>query len=131
MMENRTKYYVTAAGAYLGGYETNPPEGAIEVPFAPDHAGQIWNGNGWGTIPVTPREVHAAWFKKALLEMGQLERVDTFVAALPRDMSLLWEYATSFKEDDADVVGIARALSIDLKAVFDTAETLRKARFGG
>jgi hypothetical protein len=52
MMENTTKYYVTASGTYLGGYEANPPEGAIEVPYAPDHAGQIWNGSGWGAIPL-------------------------------------------------------------------------------
>ena len=82
-------------------------------------------------IPVISREEHAAWFKAALLEMGQLDRIDTFVAALPPTKKLLWEYATSFKEDDTDVIGVAGALSIDLKVVFDTAATIRKSKFGG
>lgn len=45
-----TKYCVDADGNYLGGF-TVPPEGAIEVPEAPQHAGQKWD-NGWGAIPV-------------------------------------------------------------------------------
>jgi hypothetical protein len=43
-----TKYYVDESGKYLGGYVgVASPEGAIEVPFAPDNASQIWNGSGY------------------------------------------------------------------------------------
>lgn len=53
-----TKYYVDAQGKYLGGFGTvviegevqdhlDVPEGAIEVPTAPGHASQTWNGSIW------------------------------------------------------------------------------------
>jgi hypothetical protein len=125
MMEKQMKYYVTNAGAYIGGFETNPPASAIEVPYAPDHAGQIWDGSGWGAIPVAPREIHVAWFKAALADMGKLNAVDAAVATLPAAKQVMWEYATSINEADADVIAIASALKINLAAVFDKAETIR------
>ena len=55
-----TKFYVDSQGNYLGGYSVSdveidregladwdgakPPEDAIEVPFAPNHANQKWDG---------------------------------------------------------------------------------------
>lgn len=51
-MENTMKFYVTSAGVYLGGWETDPPAGSIEVPYAPDHAGQKWDGKKWGAVPL-------------------------------------------------------------------------------
>lgn len=48
-----TKFYVTKAGAYLGGYDgAEPSEGAIEVADPPDHALQMWDGNKW--LPYVP-----------------------------------------------------------------------------
>lgn len=53
----QTKYYSDAVGKYLGGFAgAEPPEGAIEVPFPPDHAGDVWNGSTW----VTPISRHNA-----------------------------------------------------------------------
>lgn len=43
-----TKFYVDAQGNYIGGFDGAPaPDGAIEVPSAPYHAADIWNGGGW------------------------------------------------------------------------------------
>jgi hypothetical protein len=43
--DNMTKYYVNSEGSYLGGFDgLEPPEGALEIPKPPDHAGQKWNG---------------------------------------------------------------------------------------
>lgn len=52
-----TKFYVTKAGAYIGGYGDGamPPHGAIEVENAPDHAGQVWDGAEWLAY-VPPKE---------------------------------------------------------------------------
>ena len=72
-----------------------------------------------------PREIHVAWFKAALADIGKLDAVDAAVATLPAAKQVMWEYATSINEADADVVAIAGALSINLATVFDKAETLR------
>lgn len=45
------RYFVDVAGRYLGGWDKNPPNGAIEVPSAPSDARQPWLGGQWGEIP--------------------------------------------------------------------------------
>jgi hypothetical protein len=47
------KNYVNDKGVYLGGWDANPPHGAIEVPSAPDDARQPWIGGKWGEAPVS------------------------------------------------------------------------------
>lgn len=48
-----TKFYVDAAGVYLGAFSgSEPPAGAIEVPTAPEDARQIWNGTAWSAVPI-------------------------------------------------------------------------------
>ena len=47
------KYYVDDKGVYLGGWDANPPPGAIEVPSAPDDALQPWIGGKWGKVPAS------------------------------------------------------------------------------
>lgn len=43
-----TKYYVDAHGNYLGGFDgAQPPDRAIEVPYAPESAADRWNGKAW------------------------------------------------------------------------------------
>lgn len=46
-----TQFFVDQNGNYLGGFDgVDPPEGAIEVPTAPDDARQKWSGSAW--LPV-------------------------------------------------------------------------------
>lgn len=65
-----TKYFVDKQGVYIGGFDgAEPPAGAIEVPFAPAFASDIWDGKAWqaGTRPVpmiTADQLLAAWEKK-------------------------------------------------------------------
>jgi len=80
--------------------------------------------------PAKPREIHIAWFKAALADMGHLDAVEAAVATLPAAKRIMWEYATSIIETDADVIAIAGALRIDLAAVFDRAEEIRAGKFG-
>lgn len=50
-----TRYFVTAAGAYIGGFEGHTeeqlaamlPARAREVPSAPADARDTWNGSKW------------------------------------------------------------------------------------
>lgn len=76
------------------------------------------------------RICHVAWFKAALAKAGKLTAVNTAVAGLPQDKQVLWEYATNVNSEDADVKAIAAALNIDLQAMFDSAETIRRERTG-
>lgn len=46
------KYYVDNSGRYLGGWDANPPEGAVEVPDPPQDARQVWQFPSWSDIPV-------------------------------------------------------------------------------
>ena len=50
------KYYVDSQGNYLGGFDSSPPSGAIEVPEAPLHASQKWSKNGWSGISLSKDE---------------------------------------------------------------------------
>lgn len=43
-----TRFYIDAAGNYLGGFDgALPPAGAVEVPSAPDHTFKRWDGSAW------------------------------------------------------------------------------------
>ncbi len=42
------KYYIDDSGRYLGGWDDNPPEGAVEVEAPPEWADQVWQFPGWG-----------------------------------------------------------------------------------
>lgn len=47
------RFYVNAAGVYIGNFiGTAPPAGAVEVPVAPAHAGDIWGGAAWQGLPM-------------------------------------------------------------------------------
>lgn len=48
-----TKFYVDDEGVYIGAYDgAEPPEGAIEVPSAPENAVQKWIDGEW--LPYIP-----------------------------------------------------------------------------
>lgn len=80
-------------------------------------------------IPVAPQgAIHIAWLKLALEEVGKLDDVDAAVAHAGRAYQILWDYATTIRRTDPEVVAIGAALDLDLDAVFARAEELRKAR---
>ena len=67
------KYFRNGAGAYLGAFVDGavPPVGAIEVPSAPAHAAQVWDGAKWaGAIPVQRDDADA--IRQALIRKGTL-----------------------------------------------------------
>jgi hypothetical protein len=78
--------------------------------------------------PIVPRTIAGAYFRAALTDMGEIDRVRS---AIPDAISLeLFNTATEFNDQDSDVNAVATALSIDLGAVFDAAEAIRAARQG-
>lgn len=80
-------------------------------------------------IPV-PTEIHVAWLRAALAEDGVLDDVNAAVAAAGAVKLALWEYATTIRRNDPDVVAIAGALSLDLDALFIRADEIRLERQG-
>lgn len=80
-------------------------------------------------IPV-PSEIHIAWLRAALAEAEVLDDVNAAAAAAGAVKLALWEYATTIRRADPDVVAIAGALSLDLDALFIRADEIRSERQG-
>ena len=80
-------------------------------------------------VPV-PTEIHIAWLRAALAEEGVLDDVNAAVASAGAVKQALWEYATTIRRADPDVVAIAGALSLDLDALFIRADEIRIERQG-
>jgi hypothetical protein len=74
------------------------------------------------------RSIHKAWLRAALASIERLAEVDAAVQAAGPVHWELWANATTISRDDADVVAIAAALSIDLDAVFAAARAIQAAR---
>ena len=127
------KYYVDDKGAYLGGWDQNPPEGAIEVPFPPADARQIWTGAGWGAIVITPERIATRRYEA---EVGGITLNGVPIATDDRSKLLIngaaleatidpayvmqWKTPGGFIELTAQqVIGIARAVRAHVQACFD------------
>lgn len=55
-----TRYFVTPDGTFVGGFsDADPPEGALEVPSAPDDARQVWQDGAWKPVQSTKAELRA------------------------------------------------------------------------
>lgn len=62
-----TKYYVNAAGNYIGGFQgAQPPSGSIEVPNAPEHAADTWVNGAWLKNPAREKNEFNAAIKKQI-----------------------------------------------------------------
>lgn len=57
------RYYVDERGTYLGGWDLDPPPGALEVLTPPAIWDQVWNfeSSAWSESPSQLAMVEAAW----------------------------------------------------------------------
>ena len=69
------------------------------------------------------RSIDMRRLRLALLQMDLLDDIDAAIAAQPRQAQIEWEYATDVKADHPLVVALANAMSLDINAIFDLAET--------
>ena len=47
-----SKFFIDQNGKYIGGFDgATPPVNAIEIPSAPEHAENIWDGTSWVKSP--------------------------------------------------------------------------------
>lgn len=71
------KYYVDANGKFLGGWDSNPPDGAIEVEPSPEYADQKWLFPGWGPSSYAATSRENEWRASTLLVISrQLEAIE-------------------------------------------------------
>lgn len=139
------KYYVDQTGAYLGGWDANPPAGAIEVAAPPEDARQVWTGSEWGPVPITPATIAARRYEaevggitvlgvpidtddrsKLLINGAALE------ATIDPAYEMQWKAPGGFVELTAQqVIGIARAVRAHVQACFDREAELLAALDAG
>lgn len=116
------KYYVDDQGKYLGGWDANPPAGAIEVPEAPDDARQVWNfqTSTWGAVPVTvPQAISALNGLLTLDEAGLSAAYQSWVEAPERTFAqkAFIEKAMTWRRNDPVVLAAAEALQLTSEQV--------------
>lgn len=105
------KYYVTSDGVYLGGWDENPPDGAIEVPYAPTDARQVWSmPNGpWSEAPPLPYTLPVAviWLRMSDAEFDLVDSsMDT---AVPKRLRTAFRAATSL-HSEGELFGFVRTV---------------------
>lgn len=129
-----TKFFVNNAGVYLGGFAGDTgviPSGAIEVPGAPSHAKDVWDGQAWVKHVAVPQAVTMRQARLALLAAGKLAAVNAAVAAMPGmagDAARIeWEFSSEVQRDKALVQALAPVLNLtdaQLDELFITAAAL-------
>ena len=92
VMGGPQKFYVSAAGAYLGSVSSAPdapdtydvPADWIEVSSGPSYADQMWLFPGWEPSPSQLRQVEDAWREAELLIIAaQLDALEEAAAGEP------------------------------------------------
>ncbi|MFL1527823.1 hypothetical protein [Pseudomonas sp. O230] len=83
-----TIHYVDDAGRYMGGWDVNPPDGAIEVDPPPAYADQIWQFPGWGPSLIAMRAAEDLWREAELIVIAnQLDALEeVFAGEIPADI---------------------------------------------
>lgn len=143
-----SKYFVDAAGVYIGGFDgAEPPEDAVEVPAAPIDARQIWDGKAWGAVPVDLM-VYAA-DKRWQVETGGITVAGASVATDDRSKTLIMgarmkadrdaTFTTKFKGasgefmtvDASMIIAISDALLDHVDACFRAEDAVQDEITGG
>ncbi|WP_454843486.1 hypothetical protein [Pseudomonas gorinensis] len=65
------KYYIDINGQFLGGWDQDPPDGAIEVENPPEYADQIWISSGWGPSISKASQEESKWRDEQMLTAQQ------------------------------------------------------------
>lgn len=125
---SETKHYVDQSGVYVGGYSgAEPPEGSVEVPYAPDDARQVWDGSQWSEVPEqVPASVTKRQAKLALLKAGLLDDVEAHIAGMERGDQIEWDDSVSFSRSSPLIEKVGGALSLSKKKIDDLFRSAEK-----
>jgi hypothetical protein len=74
------------------------------------------------TVPPL-REVTPLQMRRALRQLNLLTTVNTYVASQTQDVQDSWQYAISFPPADPMIAAAAKALNVDVNALFTLAAT--------
>lgn len=127
------KYFVDEEGRYLGGWDAGYPAGAIEVPFPPADARQVWSGAAWGPVPFTPERIASRRYEAEIagitlneLQINTDDRSKLLIngaaleATIDPAYSMPWKTPTGFVDLTGEqVIAIARAVRAHVQACFD------------
>lgn len=110
-----TKYFVDETGSYIGGFDgAEPPEGAIEVPGAPEDARQTWQGQAWSAVPSERQMVAKSLVQARIIEAGKMGDAKAMLDANPVYFAR-W-FAPDHPAvycDDEDAMGLVLTLGLD------------------
>ncbi|WP_156941371.1 hypothetical protein [Mesorhizobium sp. LNJC405B00] len=111
-----TQYFVDGTGAYLGGFDgAEPPEGALEVPSAPDDARQVWDGSQWGPVVLAPADFPSLSPRQIRLALNDIGITSADVAtklAGNEAGTIEWNYATYFKRTHPLIASLTPAFAL-------------------
>lgn len=89
------RHYVDSAGNYLGGFQgAEPPAGSIEVPSAPTHAKDKWDGTAWNEIPRIKTQKTSDCKQEALRRILLIVPGATSANFVTKEMNLLMQAAS-------------------------------------
>jgi len=75
-------------------------------------------------VKISPRIIDARRLRLALLELDLLSVVEALIATTDKSTQIEWEYATEIREDYPLAVQLASTLNLDIKAIFDKAQSI-------
>lgn len=109
------KFFVNAAGVYLGAFIDHEPARGIEVPTPPLDARQVWQGGAWSAAPAYVPEAVSRFQALAALHLaGHLDQVEQVMADPQTDQMarLAWANAQEFRRTSPTVAFMAGALEL-------------------
>lgn len=109
------KHFVDTLGRYIGGFaDAEPPAGAIEVPFAPEDARQVWDRSAWSAAPPARRTVAKSVVMIRITEKGKMAQAYAMLTANPENFAKWFAPDRSVVYcDDPEAVAVVRALDLD------------------
>lgn len=112
------KFYIDSNGAFIGAFDGVIPENGIEVPTAPNHAHDKWDGNAWVAALIVPKAISTAQGHLALIEFEKYQAAVDFINAIPDATEKLkaevnFYQRNDWQRDNPTLLGLAQALGID------------------
>ena len=117
---NAARYFVNAAGVYLGAFIDHVPARGVEVPAPPLDARQVWQNGTWGARPAYVPGVVSRFQALAALHLaGHLEQVEQVMADPQTDQlaRLAWVNAQEFRRTSPTVAFMATVLGLSEQQV--------------
>ena len=110
-----TKFFVYPNGAYIGAFDgAEPPDGAVEVPTAPEDGRQTWDGEKWGAVQPARTTVAKSTVMQRITERGRMAQAYAMLTANPENFAKWFAPDRPVVNcDDPEAVAVVLALDLD------------------